>query len=678
MNINSLARQFIREDSHAVIHAKGSTTYDECMLRAMTEVSPLAYLVVDNRTNSIAYFNSNFCELWKLREIERAMRRGQIDTSNLMDRLRLLLVNADELAKLSRLMQNAIDNSTHRGEIFLTDGRTIQWISSVIGTEESGFYGRLYCFGDITQPKQFAAALQASEERYRQLFLGSPAVMLSIDPATGAILDGNLAATKFYGYTAAELCAMTVYDLVVDDPMAIYERMHNVPDAGITFQSTHKLQSGEFRHVEVYAGLLYVNGKKLFNSIVVDITERRRMETELMESETKLKDFAAAVPDISCIMDEDGQFIAVFGRDAKLMPMPGEAMKGLTLHQAFAPEEADFMLNEIRQTISSGKPRISMLEIEVNGEKRTIKRHTVSMSYMAGGKKTIAVVITDITEETRTERLLQTAYELRRRSDLMNDIISGQVPVDKRVKDRLEAWGVDPEAPVVCCLIAVASAKGKEAQGGGRPNDQLFLKNRIIDVLQEEANGIVWDCRSYTGVLCQLKDTDRIRSMQAAARFKDLLRKSFPNLAVTIGISNIHLGVGNLQKSYKQAWSAAAWALCERVTDGLYHYGDLGIFQLLANFEDKEQAMEFVQEKIGKLIAYDQLRDTDYLFTLEEILQCSSLKEVADKMFLHHKTLAFRKHRIEDIIGGSVDDFENRLALAVAVKLHKLNGVNHK
>ena len=62
---------------------------------------------------------------------------------------------------------------------------------------------RLYqvTFTDVDERVLAEAALRESEERYRSLFEDNHAVMLLIDPQSGAIVDANPAACAWYGWT---------------------------------------------------------------------------------------------------------------------------------------------------------------------------------------------------------------------------------------------------------------------------------------------------------------------------------------------------------------------------------------------------------------------------------------------------------------------------------------------
>jgi signal transduction histidine kinase len=50
------------------------------------------------------------------------------------------------------------------------------------------------------------------------------------------------------------------------------------------FEFTHRLSSGETRHVEVYSGSMVVKGKTLLHSIIHDVTDRKQLQEELIKA----------------------------------------------------------------------------------------------------------------------------------------------------------------------------------------------------------------------------------------------------------------------------------------------------------------------------------------------------------------------------------------------------------
>jgi PAS domain S-box-containing protein len=139
---------------------------------------------------------------------------------------------------------------------------------------------------DITERRRAEEALRESEQRFRQMFEGSRAVMLLIDPATAAIVEANPAAARFYGYVRDELRRMTIPQINVQPPEQIHANMEQVAAGhGDYFTFTHRLATGELRSVEVRSTRIDSGGRPLLFSIIHDITERTQAEAALRESE---------------------------------------------------------------------------------------------------------------------------------------------------------------------------------------------------------------------------------------------------------------------------------------------------------------------------------------------------------------------------------------------------------
>jgi len=140
-------------------------------------------------------------------------------------------------------------------------------------------------------------AVRVSERRYRQMFENNRAVQLVIDPTTGAIVDANMAACDFYGYMPDELRAMRVWDINVMGEQGVRDEMDNAARQERSyFIFRHMRSNGEVRDVEVHSGPIDVGDRKLLYSIIHDITERKRAEQALIESEEKYRnifDFAS-------------------------------------------------------------------------------------------------------------------------------------------------------------------------------------------------------------------------------------------------------------------------------------------------------------------------------------------------------------------------------------------------
>ncbi len=143
---------------------------------------------------------------------------------------------------------------------------------------------------DITALKLQEELLRESEHRYRQTFETNTAVKLLIDSADGRIEEANEAACRYYGYSLPELLSMRVTDINQLPTTEVKAAMARaVSQQQLHFQFRHRLASGELRDVEVYSSPLQNGERTLLYSIIHDITDRRRAEEALLESNERLE-----------------------------------------------------------------------------------------------------------------------------------------------------------------------------------------------------------------------------------------------------------------------------------------------------------------------------------------------------------------------------------------------------
>jgi PAS domain S-box-containing protein len=132
----------------------------------------------------------------------------------------------------------------------------------------------------------FFRKLKQSEELYRQMFADHSAAMLLINPETGAIIESNTAAQRYYGYSPETLQQMTMEQINTLPREAVARVRRQVLARERTrFISQHQLASGEVRDVELSSVPIQVNQQTLLYSIIHDITERKHAEEQLRQHE---------------------------------------------------------------------------------------------------------------------------------------------------------------------------------------------------------------------------------------------------------------------------------------------------------------------------------------------------------------------------------------------------------
>jgi len=145
---------------------------------------------------------------------------------------------------------------------------------------------------DITELKKAQEELVASEQRFKTIFNDSLATMIIIDPATQKIVDVNKTAEKYYGYDKDEFIQLKITNLNLNTDEIINRDMQKtIKNQGGRFEFKHRLANGEIREVEVFSTPITIDGKVYLNSIVHDITDRKKAEYALIESEERYKNF---------------------------------------------------------------------------------------------------------------------------------------------------------------------------------------------------------------------------------------------------------------------------------------------------------------------------------------------------------------------------------------------------
>jgi len=192
---------------------------------------------------------------------------------------------------------------------------------------------------DITKQKKVQEALIESESRYRSLFENDHASMLIVDPESGAIIDANPAAVSFYGWTREELRSKNIKEINILSPSEIKKEMDRATKTQSThFFFKHRLADGSVRDVEVFSGPIFMDRKMLLYSIINDITERNRMEQELLLNQFCIDHSAVG---IFRIEEPDGRIVSVNDHACKSLGYSREelcAMSVLDIDPTFTLE----------------------------------------------------------------------------------------------------------------------------------------------------------------------------------------------------------------------------------------------------------------------------------------------------------------------------------------------------
>ncbi len=189
-----------------------------------------------------------------------------------------------------------------------------------------------------SQERRAPARLREAERRYQTLFNASPQPIYVYDVETLRIVAANEKMVQRYGWTREELLCMSALDL---HPAGEEERFrrgsHEPPDVDIVRTWRHKRSNGAVFDAEVTAHDFDLDGRRLRLVIANDITERKRQERVLRDSEERFRSLTELFSDLYWETDENHRFVRMTGILFARRRIRPEAFEGKTRWEIEAP-----------------------------------------------------------------------------------------------------------------------------------------------------------------------------------------------------------------------------------------------------------------------------------------------------------------------------------------------------
>lgn len=145
------------------------------------------------------------------------------------------------------------------------------------------------------------------------------------------------------------------------------------------------------------------------------------------------------------------------------------------------------------------------------------------------------------------------------------------------------------------------------------------------------------------------------------------------NIRVYAGIGRNTQSIRCLNKTYRIANDITRFMERAGEEYSVRSYSRLGILKIFLGTEDNEAVRGFCRDTLEPLNVYDRMNGTDYVEFLRGYFSCGcSAKAASEKMYIHRNTINYKLHKIEELTGRSLADFETRAELYLAIKLEDI------
>jgi PAS domain S-box-containing protein len=386
-----------------IVHSRDITEELEAqnkilLLSSAIEQSPTIFTLTDMDGN-IIYVNKKFEEVTGYSKAEVLGLNPSILKSGLLSNS----VYAEMWQKLKK-------GNVWRGELCnrRKDG-SLYWeyaSMSAIRDKHGKLTNMLKVAEDITLRKETERELKEATVRYHNIFEMVPTpIVIHKD---GIIIDFNKAAFDFTKEKVKEdLMGRPILDYIHERSKKLLKRRLRLLYMGKQYlppiEENFVNAEGEIRQVIVLSREFNVKGERAFMVVFEDVTERRKAEERIRESEKRFRTFFNLIPDPVTITDvESGVFSEVNDAALSLSGKKREEVIGRPVSEFAFYQSAEDREKIVKEINEKGKLENLELLMNLGGELKTILMSGRQLEHE--GQNRMLMIARDITERKQMEQ----------------------------------------------------------------------------------------------------------------------------------------------------------------------------------------------------------------------------------------------------------------------------------
>lgn len=250
------------------------------------------------------------------------------------------------------------------------------------------------------------------------------------------------------------------------------------------------------------------------------------------------------------------------------------------------------------------------------------------------------------------------------------DIIMRSIKSEEEAQQRAQylGWQKPPFS------LVVYNINGFEAIVRNRSElDILALKQQVAEEIrrimgQQDISCNIVSKSDNTSCLCAATDPKRL--LYGAHMVVQCVGKRL-GIGLSAGISTQAPCFTGLCTAYEEATDALI--IGRKSGMPVVYAGDIYFERAVLHAADQQYFRKFVQDTVEDLFVYDQTHHTDFVHTLQVLVEHMGIRaKAAQALFLHRNTLLSRIRRIEEITEYDLSRSEQLLELGIALRIRSL------
>lgn len=284
---------------------------------------------------------------------------------------------------------------------------------------------------DISERKAMENALRESESKYKTLIENSQDGIFAI--INDKILFANNTFCKMLGYSQEELYNKSAASMVYPEDrargLAISERRRLGDHSTVNDIFRFVAKDGSLKNADVFSSVLELNGQVVSYITVHDLTETRRMQEQLQQSEEKYRTVIDKATD-GIVITQQGLLKFANNAMCEMVQYKKEEILETSYLDMVVKADHQIMLDYHKRRMN-GEDFSSLYRsrfIRKDGKIITVELNARTSDY--NGSPAAFIIIRDITDRLKTENELHTA---KAKLELLNS------QLEKRVKESSES-----------------------------------------------------------------------------------------------------------------------------------------------------------------------------------------------------------------------------------------------
>ena len=247
--------------------------------------------------------------------------------------------------------------------------------------------------------RQIELKLIESEEQYRNLVERANDGIVILQDSLIKYVNPSL--SRMTGYSVNELINSPFMNYIHTDfrseVIDRYKKRMDGTTISPIYETVLLLKDDKTLDVEINAGLITYQGKPADLAIIRDLTERKKADKALKESEIKNQAILNAIPDLMFQINRDGKLIAYSGAQDDLYTAPEEFL-GKNVKDVLPGDLAKQILYYITETLSTKEPKVFEYQLPV---KDALRQYECRMTK--SGEDEVLSIVRDVTEYKQAE-----------------------------------------------------------------------------------------------------------------------------------------------------------------------------------------------------------------------------------------------------------------------------------